>query len=101
MTDPTLDPLRQPFMTRKQPQPPRKHARKAGKPASRSPKPPAPIAIAVRGKPEWRDWAKRLGLAAGKSNMNDAVQAALRLLAIEAGFTEPEPVRVDPRIKED
>jgi hypothetical protein len=66
-----------------------------------SAKPPAPIAIAVRGKPPWRAWAKRLAIAAKMPSLNDAAAEGMRLLAAKVGFTEAEPVRVDPRLKTD
>ena len=59
---------------------------------------PRPIAIAVRGRPEWKEWAERLRAFAEKNlgvpiSLNALVGLALAHYAKSIGFKEAPPER--------
>lgn len=49
-----------------------------------------PVAIVIRGKPEWRDWVKQLAEFDGCS-VNEVIRRAARDRAKDVGFTKAEP----------
>jgi hypothetical protein len=53
---------------------------------------PRPIVLAIRGRPEWREWVDRLA-AADRTSLNELVDRSLARYAREIGFREAPPER--------